>query len=173
MSWSPTTAPHGDFETVYLVMDSFGAHGIAYRETDVERTDLETVIADLMAGEFNAPVRVIASTCLGIGPTMSRSRSPKKSRNDATSQASRSLTASGISSKTTPAQPGNWLCGSADDRQGVGLAAPTAQPLAASRQPACDQPLPGSDAAQPPPQAQPAQAWSAQPRQPRQPRHPR
>jgi hypothetical protein len=24
MSWSPTTAPHGDFGTVYLVMDSFG-----------------------------------------------------------------------------------------------------------------------------------------------------
>jgi len=65
MSWSPTTAPHGDFETVYLVMDSFGAHGIAYRETDVERTDLETVIADLMAGEFNAPVRVIAFNMLG------------------------------------------------------------------------------------------------------------
>jgi len=67
MSWSPTTAPHGDFETVYLVMDSFGAHGIAYRETDVERTDLETVIADLMAGEFNAPVRVIAFNMLGHG----------------------------------------------------------------------------------------------------------
>ena len=65
MSWSPTTAPHGDFETVYLVMDSFGAHAIAYRETDVERTDLETVIADLMAGESNAPVRVIAFNMLG------------------------------------------------------------------------------------------------------------
>jgi hypothetical protein len=33
MSWSPTTAPHGDFETVYLGMDSFGARGTAYRET--------------------------------------------------------------------------------------------------------------------------------------------
>ena len=65
MSWSPTTAPHDDFETVYLVMDSFGAHGTAYRETDVERADLETVIADLMAGEFNAPVRVIAFNMLG------------------------------------------------------------------------------------------------------------
>jgi len=45
MSWSPTTAPHGAFDIVYLVLDSFGARGTAYRETDVERTDLETVIA--------------------------------------------------------------------------------------------------------------------------------
>ena len=65
MSRSPQTAPHGALETVYLVMDSFGARGIAYRETDVERTDLETVIADLMAGEFNSPVRVIAFNMLG------------------------------------------------------------------------------------------------------------
>jgi len=65
MSWSPTTAPHSAFETVYFVLDSFGAMGAAYRETDVERADLETVIADLMAGEFNAPVRVIAFNMLG------------------------------------------------------------------------------------------------------------
>jgi hypothetical protein len=65
MSWSPTTAPRGDFETVYLVMDSFGARGAAYRETDVEHADLETVIADLMSGKFNAPVRVIAFNMLG------------------------------------------------------------------------------------------------------------
>ena len=60
MSWSPKTEPHGDFETVYLVMDSFGAHGTAYRETDIERSDLETVIADLRAGEFNDPICVVA-----------------------------------------------------------------------------------------------------------------
>ena len=39
--------------------------GTAYREMDVERADLETVIADLMSGEFNAPVRVIAFNMLG------------------------------------------------------------------------------------------------------------
>ena len=65
MSWSPKTAPHGDFETHYLVMDSFGTMGTAYRETDIERAGLETVIADLMAGEFNEPVRVIAFNMLG------------------------------------------------------------------------------------------------------------
>jgi len=40
MSWSPKTAPHSDFETVYLVVDSFGAHGTAYRETDIEHATL-------------------------------------------------------------------------------------------------------------------------------------
>ena len=59
MSWS-STAPHGAFDTFYLVLESFGARGTTYRETDVERADLETVIGDLLAGEFNAPVRVVA-----------------------------------------------------------------------------------------------------------------
>jgi hypothetical protein len=45
---------------VYLVVDRFGALGVAYRETDVVRTDLETTITDLMSGQFNDPVRVVA-----------------------------------------------------------------------------------------------------------------
>jgi hypothetical protein len=60
MSWSPTTAPQDAFGRVYLVLDSFGAMGTAYREADIERADLETLIADLMAGGFNAPVGVVA-----------------------------------------------------------------------------------------------------------------
>jgi len=60
MSWSPTTAPRGTDATVYLVMDSFGAIGSSYRETDIERSDLDTLIVDLMAGEFNEPVSVVA-----------------------------------------------------------------------------------------------------------------
>jgi len=59
------TAPRGIDATVYLVLDSFGAIGTAYRETDINRADLESVIADLMAGEFNAPVRVIGFNMLG------------------------------------------------------------------------------------------------------------
>jgi len=38
---SPMTAPRGIDATVYLVLDSFGAIGTAYRETDIERSDLE------------------------------------------------------------------------------------------------------------------------------------
>jgi hypothetical protein len=46
--------------TSYLVVDCFGRLGTTYRETDIERTDLETVITDMMSGQFNDPVRIIA-----------------------------------------------------------------------------------------------------------------
>ena len=58
--WTPSIVPYGADQPVYLVVDSFGALGTAYRETDVERTDLETVVTDLMSGQFNDPVRVVA-----------------------------------------------------------------------------------------------------------------
>ena len=64
MSWSPTTVPRGTDATVYLVLDSFGAIGTAYRETDIESADLESVIADLMSGDCNDPVRVVAFNTL-------------------------------------------------------------------------------------------------------------
>jgi hypothetical protein len=56
--------PFGADQTVYLVIDRFGGLGSVYRETEVERTDLETIIADLMSGQFNDPVRVVAFNTL-------------------------------------------------------------------------------------------------------------
>jgi hypothetical protein len=61
--WSPRTVPYGADETVYLVVDSF-LTGTVYRETEVERADLETIIRDLLAGQFNNPVRVVAFNTL-------------------------------------------------------------------------------------------------------------
>jgi hypothetical protein len=58
--WTPSIVPHGADQTVYLVVDSFGGLGTVYRETEVERTDVETVITDLMSGQFSDPVRVVA-----------------------------------------------------------------------------------------------------------------
>ena len=61
--WTPSIVPivpYGADQTVYLVVDCFGRLGTAYRETDIERSDLETVITDLMSGQFNDPVRVVA-----------------------------------------------------------------------------------------------------------------
>jgi hypothetical protein len=55
-----TLVPYGADQTVYLVVDNFGRLGSVYRETEVGRTDLETIIADLMAGQFNDPIRVVA-----------------------------------------------------------------------------------------------------------------
>jgi hypothetical protein len=59
-SWTPSTVPYGADQTVYLVIDRFKGLGSVYRETEVERTDIETIISDLMTGQFNDPVRVIA-----------------------------------------------------------------------------------------------------------------
>ena len=41
------------------MLDDFGRIGWAWRETDVEDTDYETVINDLLEGQFANPVRVI------------------------------------------------------------------------------------------------------------------
>jgi hypothetical protein len=55
---SPSIVP-GIGRDVYLVLDDFGRLGSAWRETDVEKTDLETVITDLLHGQFSNPLRVI------------------------------------------------------------------------------------------------------------------
>jgi hypothetical protein len=60
---SPTTIPYGADQTVYLVIDRFSS-GTVYRETEIERADLETIISDFMTGQFNDPVRVVAFNTL-------------------------------------------------------------------------------------------------------------
>jgi hypothetical protein len=62
--WTPRIVPYGADQTVYLVIDRFSGLGTVYRETEVERTDLETIIADLMSGQFNDPIRVVAFNTL-------------------------------------------------------------------------------------------------------------
>jgi hypothetical protein len=56
--WSPSLVPSDD-QTVYLVADDFGKIGRCWRETDMETTDLETVVTDLLAGEYKNPLRVV------------------------------------------------------------------------------------------------------------------
>jgi hypothetical protein len=46
---SPTSDPDG---AVYLVLDDFGRFGRAYRETDVSAADRQTVIANLLSGQY-------------------------------------------------------------------------------------------------------------------------
>jgi hypothetical protein len=62
--WTSRIVPYGADQTVYLVIDRFGRLGTVYRETEVERADLETIITDLMSGQFNDPVRVVAFNTL-------------------------------------------------------------------------------------------------------------
>ena len=52
--------PSASDRTVYLVLDDFGKLGSAYRETDPADADLETVVADLLSGQYSHPLRVVA-----------------------------------------------------------------------------------------------------------------
>jgi hypothetical protein len=57
---TPSIVPQNDEQNVYLVIDDLGQFGRVWREADVETTDLETVITDLLDGQYNKPIRVIA-----------------------------------------------------------------------------------------------------------------
>ncbi len=59
-NWAPSIVPNGNDHTVYLVADDFGKNGQTWRETDLGTSDLETVITNLLSGEYNNPIRVIA-----------------------------------------------------------------------------------------------------------------
>lgn len=58
MRTSPSIVPRD--ENVYLVEDDLGRLGHVWREADSEETDLETVLSDLLSGQYEHPVRVIA-----------------------------------------------------------------------------------------------------------------
>jgi hypothetical protein len=55
---SPSIVSGVDRDT-YLILDDFGRIGCAWRETNVEDTELESVINDLLEGQYSNPVRVI------------------------------------------------------------------------------------------------------------------
>jgi hypothetical protein len=57
---TPSIVPNGHDHTVYIVLNDFGQLGRAYCEASEDRSDLETTISDLIAGQYDNPVRVIA-----------------------------------------------------------------------------------------------------------------
>ena len=71
-SWTPSIVPTND-QSIYLVLDDFGDIGRCWREAGVEATDLETVITDMLRGEYSNPVRVIGfNTAACLGPASLR-----------------------------------------------------------------------------------------------------
>jgi hypothetical protein len=61
MSRSPSIVPREADQDIYLVLDDFGAWlGRVWSETDEEDTDRETLIRDLMDGQYSHPVRIVA-----------------------------------------------------------------------------------------------------------------
>ncbi len=60
---TPPTVPFGADQTVYIVFDRLG-RGTGGEEAEFERSDVEEIVSDLMAGKFNDPVRIIAFNTL-------------------------------------------------------------------------------------------------------------
>lgn len=64
MSWTPGLVPFGADETAYLVVDALTATSRGDQEIEIERADVETIISDMLGGQYNSPVRVVAFNTL-------------------------------------------------------------------------------------------------------------
>ena len=60
MRASPSIAPNGLGQDVYLVLDDFGRLGRAWRETDEAGTNRSTLVRNLLDGQYENPVRIVA-----------------------------------------------------------------------------------------------------------------
>jgi hypothetical protein len=60
IGWTPSIVPNEHDHIIYLVADNLGHGGHVWREANVEDTDLEAVILDLLEGQYKNPVRVVA-----------------------------------------------------------------------------------------------------------------
>jgi hypothetical protein len=52
-------APWADRDT-YLVLEDFGRIGCCWHQTDADNADRETLIRDLVEGQYRQPVRIVA-----------------------------------------------------------------------------------------------------------------
>lgn len=61
MRSSPSIVPADRLDRdIYLVLEDFGARaGCAWRETDEQDTDRDTIIRDLLSGQYTYPVRIV------------------------------------------------------------------------------------------------------------------
>ncbi|MGL3109146.1 hypothetical protein [Bradyrhizobium sp. BR 1432] len=58
---APSIIPNDRLDRdIYLVLEDFGARaGCAWRETDEADTDLETVLQDILSGQYAYPIRIV------------------------------------------------------------------------------------------------------------------
>jgi hypothetical protein len=59
-NWTPSIVPRGDDHDVYVVVDDLGRLGRVGSEADFEATDFETVVTDLLDGQYNRPISIFA-----------------------------------------------------------------------------------------------------------------
>jgi len=59
-NWTPSIVPRGDDHDVYLVVDDLGRLGRVWREADYAATDFETIVTDLLDGQYKNAVGIFA-----------------------------------------------------------------------------------------------------------------
>ncbi|WFU40750.1 hypothetical protein QA640_42475 [Bradyrhizobium sp. CB82] len=61
MRYAPSIVPSDRLDRdIYLVLEDFGARaGCAWRETDEADTDRETVLRDILSGQYAYPLRIV------------------------------------------------------------------------------------------------------------------
>jgi hypothetical protein len=59
-NWTPSIVPKGEDHNTYLVVDDLGRNRRVRQEVGTETLDRETVILDLLQGQYKNPVRVFA-----------------------------------------------------------------------------------------------------------------
>ena len=60
MQGFPSIVPFGADQTIYVVVEAHPPHTSYHAAGKAERTDIETVISDLLAGQFSDPIEVLA-----------------------------------------------------------------------------------------------------------------
>ena len=60
MPRSASLVPNDTNHDVYLVLDDFGRLGRAWRETDEAGADRATLVRNLLDGQYEEPVRIVA-----------------------------------------------------------------------------------------------------------------
>ena len=60
MPHSPSIVPEDTNRDTYLVLDQFGVLGRVWRETDETDTNSTKLIQDLLDGQYEEPVRIVA-----------------------------------------------------------------------------------------------------------------
>jgi hypothetical protein len=60
MPRSPSIVPEDTNRDVYLVLDHFGVLGRVWRETDETDANRARVIQDLLDGQYEEPIRIVA-----------------------------------------------------------------------------------------------------------------
>ena len=56
----PSIVPEDEDRDVYLVLEDFGPLGRAWREMDDGATDRQALIRDMLDGQYENPVRIVA-----------------------------------------------------------------------------------------------------------------